>query len=50
MVWGYQYDVDANGEWISGSERGAFFHGDCWEEVKRNLPSQMQDPPPPAGG
>jgi hypothetical protein len=48
MVWGYQYDVDANCEWIS--ERGAFFHGDCWEEVKRNLPSQMQDPPPPAGG
>jgi hypothetical protein len=45
MVWGYQYDVDPQGEWISGSERGAFFHQPCWEKFKRDLP---EPPDPPA--
>lgn len=47
MVWGFQYDVDANGEWVTGSERGAFFHQDCWDEVKEHLPDGLRDSPLP---
>jgi hypothetical protein len=47
MVWGFAYDVDAKGDWVSGSERGAFFHSDCWNVVKEALPSDKQNPEPP---
>ena len=38
MVWGYMYDVESNRYWIEGSDRGAFFHQDCWEKVKATSP------------
>ncbi len=47
MVWGYRYQVDANGDWIAGSEEGAFFHRVCWDEVKVMLPDDLQEPDPP---
>jgi hypothetical protein len=37
MVWGYMYDVESNRYWIEGSDRGAFFHQDCWDEIKQSI-------------
>jgi hypothetical protein len=43
MVFGYMYDVDSSRNWIAGSDRGAYFHQDCWDEFKGRVESQPSE-------